>query len=62
MKAGSISIAVPTLPCEALRTFEAMDAMDERGGKLARVTKFFLQVRLVTRGVFSSVMGLFGIG
>ncbi len=62
MKAGSVSISVPTLPCEAVRTFEAMDVMDARGGKLAKVTKFFLQVRLVTRGIFSSVMGLFGIG
>ena len=64
VKAGGVSISAPTYPCEVQRTYEALDEMDAEGrtGFLAGAARTFLKTRLFTRGIFSSVFGLFGLG
>jgi hypothetical protein len=62
IKAGGFSVSVPTYPCEVARTYETLDGLEERSGFLAVSSRFFLKTRLVARGIFSSVFGLFGLG
>ena len=62
LKGGGVSISIPTYPCEVARTFQTLDELDERGGWLAGTAGVFLRIRLVTRGIFSAVFGLFGLG
>lgn len=62
IKAGGFSVSVPTYPCEVARTYETLDGLQSRGGFLAGAAKVFLHARLVTRGIFSSVFGLLGLG
>ena len=62
IKAGGFSVSVPTYPCEVARTYETLDGLQSRGGFLAGAAKVFLHARLVTRGIFSSIFGLIGLG
>lgn len=62
VKAGGVSISVPTYPCEVYRTYQTLDRYEHRKGPLAAMARFFLKVRLGSRGIFSAVFGLFGLG
>ena len=62
MKAGPVSVSVPTYPCEVLRTYATLEDIEDRNGFLVSSARLFLKIRLFTRGVFSSVAGLFGLG
>ncbi len=71
IKAGGFALSFPTYPCEVARTHEALDhayAVDPNTGvrKHGFVTGtlpgFFLKVRLITKGIFSAIAGLIGLG
>lgn len=62
IKGGGVSISIPTYPCEVARTFQTLDELDERGGFIAFTARQLLRGRLITRGIFSFVAGLFGLG
>lgn len=62
VKGGGVSISIVTYPCEVARTFETIDELEKRGGFWRSFAKHALRARLVTRGIFSVVFGLFGLG
>lgn len=62
VKGGGAGISIPTYPCDVLRTYESMEATAGRGPVSGTMVRFFLRARLVTRGIFSMVFGLFGLG
>ena len=70
VKAGGFSMSFPTYPCSIKRTYEAIEhtlETDEDGKRLhgfwtGKVPRFFLRTRLVTKGLFSAVFGLIGLG
>lgn len=60
--AGKASISMSPYPCVVVKTYAAMEATRDRGFWMGRVPRFFLKSRLVARGIFSTVFGLFGLG
>lgn len=66
----AFSISFPTYPCIMQTTYEALDRSYEkdengkskRGFWTGKVPRAFLRIRLVTRGLFSAIAGLVGLG
>ncbi len=66
----AFSISFPTYPCIMQTTYEALDRSYEvdkdgkrkRGFWTGKVPRTFLRIRLVTRGIFSALAGLVGLG
>ena len=51
-----------TYPCEILRTYAAIEATEGRGWLMGALPRFFLKMRLVTKGIFAGFAGLVGMG
>jgi hypothetical protein len=51
-----------TYPCEIIRTYQAIKATEGKGFIMGGVPRFFLRMRLVTKGIFSGIFGLLGLG
>lgn len=62
VEAGPVSASTGTFPCEYIRTLEAVRETEGRGFLMGALPRFFLKVRMVTRGIFGAVFGLFGLG
>ncbi len=70
VKAGGFSMSFPTYPCSIARTYQAIEhtlEVDENGERLhgfwtGNLPRFFLRARLITKGVFSAIFGLIGLG
>ncbi len=62
VRAGGFGVSSPTYPCEIMRTYEAIKHTEGRGFLMGGVPRFFLRVRLITKGVFSAIFGLIGLG
>lgn len=70
VKAGGFALSFPTYPCEVARSHEAIahayeldaDGTRKHGFVTGTMPAFFLKVRLITKGLFSAVFGLFGLG
>jgi hypothetical protein len=59
---GPADVAFSSYPCEVAKTQAAVEATQGKGVIMGTLPRFFLRVRLVTRGIFSSIFGLVGIG
>ena len=59
---GKIEISSTTYPCEILRTYAAIEATRGRGFWMGTFPRWMLQMRLVTKGIFSGIAGLVGLG
>ena len=59
---GRVEISSSTYPCEILRTYAAVEATEGRGFLMGTIPRFFLKMRLVTKGIFAGVAGLVGLG
>ncbi len=59
---GPVEVSSDSYPCTILRTYAAMEATEGRGWLLGALPRFFLKVRLVTKGIFSMFAGLVGLG
>ncbi len=62
VKGGGVGVSSPSYPCEVMRTKEAVDATERQGFVQGRLARFFLRGRLITKGIFSLVFGLVGLG
>lgn len=59
---GKASISSTTYPCEILRTYAAIEATRGRGFWMGTFPRWMLKMRLVTKGIFSGIAGLVGLG
>ncbi|MEE8537836.1 MAG: hypothetical protein V3S71_07475 [Acidobacteriota bacterium] len=71
VKAGGVSLSFPTYPCEIERTYLAIEhtlATDPNSGEqlhgfwTGKLPRFFLRTRLLSKGLFSAIFGLIGLG
>lgn len=62
MDVGPIEVNSNSYPCEILRTYAALEATEGRGWLMGALPRFFLKTRLVTKGIFSAIAGLVGLG
>jgi hypothetical protein len=62
VKAGGFSVAFPTYPCEVMRTYDALEKTKGRGFMMGTLPSFFLKVRILSKGVFSAIFGVLGLG
>lgn len=62
LEVAKVGMSVPSYPCEVIRTYEAVDATQGKGFWMGTVPRAFLKVRLISKGLFSALFGIFGLG
>jgi hypothetical protein len=62
VKGGGVGVSSPSYPCEVMRTREAMAGTVGHGFVQGKMARFFLRGRLITKGVFSLIFVLVGLG
>lgn len=62
LEVSKVGMSVPSYPCEVIRTYEAIEATRGRGFWMGVVPRSFLKIRLVSKGLFSALFGIIGLG
>lgn len=62
LEVSKVGMSVPSYPCEVIRTYEAIEATEGKGFWMGVVPRSFLKIRLVSKGLFSALFGIIGLG
>lgn len=62
VSAGGFGLSGGSYPCDLVETYAALELAEGRGFIDGTLPRFFLRARLVTRGFFSMIFGLVGLG